>query len=375
MSDTSYTNLPFEIEQMVAGLRLWVETESPSYNPSAVNKVVDLAAYDLASIGASLERVPGRMGYADTLRATYNPGGIELPGILICCHSDTVHELGSIDAMPYRREGNNLWGPGIAAMKSGIYICLEALRQLARSSLVPNLPVTVILVADKELGCPSTRELFESTAGFARYVLVPECVDDHNDLIIGRHAQERYKLDVKVDSVAGHGFSASAISEMARHIVAIDQLSMDGCSFKVGAIESGLWVNSAEKCTAEVISEAHTEKDVAEGLKRMMALNSPNPDKGLHVNRDVSMPLWSTGAKSGQLIEVATQVGSELGLKLQASVGAGSSLGNITGSMGIETLDGLGPVGSGMRSRAERIEIDSLPVRGKLIAGLLQSLT
>jgi len=373
MSDKSFIKLPFDIEQMVAGLRLWVETESPSYNCSVVNKVVDLAEYDLAAIGASIERVPGRMGYADTLRATYNPGGSDLPGILICCHSDTVHEVGSIDAMPYRREGNNLWGPGIAAMKSGIYLCLEALRQLARNSIIPKLPVTFVLIADKEPGCPSTRELFESTARSAKYVLVPECVDENNSLVLGRHAQERYKLDVKVDSVAGHDFSASAISEMARHIVAIDQLSTDGCSFKVGAIESGLWVNSAEKCTAKVISEALTKKDVAESIKRMMALNSPNPEEGLHVNRDVSMPLWCAGAKS-QLIEVATQVGGELGLNLHASVGAGGSLGNITGSMGIETLDGLGPVGAGMRSRAERIEIDSLPVRGRLIAGLLQTL-
>jgi len=370
----NFSELPFDTEQMIAGLSLWVETESPSFDSDAVNSVIDLAAYDLASIGAAMQRIPGRMGCADTLRATINPDASGTPGILIACHADTVHEAGSIAAMPYRREGNHLWGAGIAAMKSGIYICLEALRQLVRSDATLNLPVTVIIIPDKELGCPSTRELFEATARCNKYVLVPECVNESHYVYNGGYAQDRYKIDVKVDSVAGSGFSNSAISEMARQIVAIDELSTDGCNFKVGAIESGQWVNFAEKCTAEVIIEAQTVNDVAEGKRRMMALNSPNPDKGLHVNRDVSLPLWLPGTELNQLFDVAKQVAGDLGIALEGSVAGGGSLACITGSMGIATLDGLGPVGSGGRSRSERIEIDSLKIRAQLVAGILQSL-
>ena len=49
----NFSELPFNTEQMIAGLSLWVETESPSYDSDAVNRVIDLAAYDLASIGAA----------------------------------------------------------------------------------------------------------------------------------------------------------------------------------------------------------------------------------------------------------------------------------------------------------------------------------
>ena len=63
----------------------------------------------------------------------------------------------------------------------------------------------------------------------------------------------------------------------------------------------------------------------------------------------------------------------DLGIALEGSVGAGGSLACITGSMGIATLDGLGPVGSGSRSRSERIEIDSLTNRAQLVAGILQT--
>jgi len=370
----NFSEFAFDTEQMIAGLGLWVETESPGYDAAAVNKVIDLAAYDLASIGADIQRIPGRMGYADTLRATINPGEGKAPGILIACHADTVHQMGSIADMPYRREGNHLWGVGIAAMKSGSYICLEALRQLVRSESALNLPVSIIFISDKELGCPSTRELFEATARCNKYVLVPDCVSESRFVVNGGHAQDRYKLDVKVDSVSEVGFSESAISEMARHIVTIDELDIDECSFKVGAIKSGQWVNFAEKCTAEVIVEARTENGVVDGKRRIMALNSPNPDKGLHVNRNVSLPLWVPGTDSNLLLDVARQVGRSLGSDLQGSVAAGGSLACITGSMGIATLGGLGPVGSGARSRSERIEIVSLTERAKLVAGILQTL-
>lgn len=373
------SELPFDTEKMIAGLRLWVEAESPSYDPVAVNKVIDLAAYDLASVGATLQRIPGRMGFGDSLRGTINPSRSEQPGILICGHADTVHEIGRIAAMPYRRESNNLWGPGLASMKAGIYLCLEALRQLTHHGITSKLPVTVLIVSDKECGCPSSRELIEATARNNRFVLVPDCVDDSHGVIVGRHAQDRYNLDVKVDAISAGDFSLSAISEMARQIVAIDELSTEGCKFKVAAIESGKWVNCADKCTAEVITQAYTEADVAKSYETMMALNSPNPDKGLHVNRGISTPLWqplnnTNEENSNTLLNSAREVGCALGLQLNARVAAGGTLGNITGAMGIATLDGLGAVGEGAHSPAERIKIDSLVLRGKLMAGLLANL-
>ena len=274
--------------------------------------------------------------------------------------------------MPYRRESHYLWGPGIAGMKAGLYICLEAIRQITRNGLDLNLPVTLLIVSDKELGCPSSRELIEATASGHKYVLVPESTSDSQTVYTAGYAQQRYMLDVKVDTVSGELFSQSAISEMARHIVSIDAMSTASCCFKVGAIRSGQWVNFAETCTAEVISVAHTEADVAESYRQMMALNSPNPDKGLHVNRSVSLPLWQNN--KNELFDATRSLGESVGLKLKAATGSGGSLATITGAMGIATLDGVGVIGTGAQSRAERIQVQSLTERARLIAGLLTTL-
>ena len=49
--------LGFNDEDMLAGLRPWVLCESPSYDPAAVNRMQDIAAHDLAVMGASIERI------------------------------------------------------------------------------------------------------------------------------------------------------------------------------------------------------------------------------------------------------------------------------------------------------------------------------
>src|SRR3954470_5873581 len=48
--------LPFDLDHMLQGLRVWVECESPTWNANAVNSMLDLAARDMAIMGATIER-------------------------------------------------------------------------------------------------------------------------------------------------------------------------------------------------------------------------------------------------------------------------------------------------------------------------------
>src|SRR6202046_4918272 len=64
-------NLPFDSEAMLLGLRGWVECESPTWDTNAVNRMLDLAARDMAIMGASIERIAGRQGFGDCVRARF----------------------------------------------------------------------------------------------------------------------------------------------------------------------------------------------------------------------------------------------------------------------------------------------------------------
>ena len=66
------TKLDFNDEVMLAGLQRWVTCESPSYDPCAVSRMQDLAAHDLAVMGASVERITPHHSVGDCIRARFS---------------------------------------------------------------------------------------------------------------------------------------------------------------------------------------------------------------------------------------------------------------------------------------------------------------
>ena len=71
---------------------------------------------------------------------------------------------------------------------------------------------------------------------------------------------------------------------------------------------------------------------------------------------------------------MARHVAASLGRDLQEGASGGGSDGNFTAALGIPTLDGLGAVGDGAHAAHEHIEIDALPWRAALVAGLVAEL-
>ena len=91
-----------------------------------------------------IERIAGRQGFAGCVRARFPHPKQGEPGILIAGHLDTVHPVGTLEKLQWRREGNKCFGPGIFDMKGGNYLALEAIRQLARAAFTTPLPITVL---------------------------------------------------------------------------------------------------------------------------------------------------------------------------------------------------------------------------------------
>ena len=122
--------LPFDTQAVLARLRCWVECESPSYDADAVNRMAEIAAEEIAGLGAQVSRIPGRQGYGDCVRARLDAPGQDEGGILFIGHLDTVHPLRTLAQLPWRESEGRCYGPGILDMKGGIVIALEALAML-----------------------------------------------------------------------------------------------------------------------------------------------------------------------------------------------------------------------------------------------------
>jgi glutamate carboxypeptidase len=300
------------------------------------------------------------------------------PGILIAGHFDTVHPVGTLEKLPFRREGDKCFGPGIYDMKGGSYLSLEAIRQLARASFTTPLPITVLFTPDEEVGTPSTRDIIEAEAARNKYVLVPEPGRANNGVVTGRYAIARFNLEATgKPSHAGAALSAgrSAIREMARQIIAIDAMTSEDCTFSVGIVHGGQWVNCvATTCTGEALSMAKRQSDLDRGVERMLALSGTANEVTFKVTRGVTRPVWEPNAGTMALYEKARELAGQIGMELPHGSAAGGSDANFTGAMGIATLDGLGPRGADPHTLNEHIVVESLAERGRLMAGLLATL-
>ncbi|CCD85828.1 putative carboxypeptidase G2 (Folate hydrolase G2; Pteroylmonoglutamic acid hydrolase G2; Glutamate carboxypeptidase) [Bradyrhizobium sp. ORS 285] len=371
-------DLPFDTEAMLQGLRGWVECESPTWDAGAVERMLDLAARDMAISGATIERIAGRQGFAGCVRARFPHPRQGEPGILIAGHMDTVHPVGTLAKLPWRRDGGRCHGPGICDMKGGNYLSLEAIRQLIKACVTTPLPITVLFTPDEEVGTPSTRDIIEAEARRNKYVLVPEPGRPDNGVVTGRYAIARFNLEATGrPSHAGARLAAgrSAIREMARQILAIDAMTTDDCTFSVGIVHGGQWVNCvATTCTGEALSMAKRQADLDRGVERMLALSGTTDDVAFNVTRGVTRPVWEPDSGTMALYETARRIAADLGMSLPHGSAGGGSDGNFTGALGIPTLDGLGVRGADMHTLNEYIEIDSLAERGRLMAGLLATL-
>ena len=369
--------LPFDTDAILAGLRPWIECEIPTYDAAAVNRMMDIAGRDLVIMGARTERVAGRLGFGDCLRATFAHQAAT-PGILVMGHLDTVHPLGTLSPLPFRIEGERCYGPGILDMKGGNYIALEAIRQLQRAHIATKLPVTVLLTSDEEVGSPSTRDLIEAEAARHKYVLIPEPARPDGGVVTGRYAIARFRLEsTGKPSHAGARLAdgRSAIREMARQIIAIEDMTTEDCTFSVGIINGGQWVNCvATTCTGESLSMAKRQEDLDRGVTAMLGLRATGNDVQFKVERTVTRPVWEPDERTNALWRHARTIALGLGYDIPAQSSGGGSDGNFTGAMGIATLDGLGLAGDGFHTLNEHIHIDSLARRGRLLAGLLATL-
>jgi glutamate carboxypeptidase len=371
--------LPFDTESMLKRLKPWIECESPTFDAAAVNRMMDLASYDLAAAGADIERIPGRMGFGGSVRARFPHKDLGKPGILISGHLDTVHPVRTLEKLPFRRDGNKCYGPGIQDMKGGNFVAVEAIRQLALAAIDYPLPVTVLFTPDEEVGTPSTRELIETEARKNKYVLVPEPARPDGGAVTGRYAIARFNL--KTEGRPSHagwalGEGRSAIALMARMLLEVEKMTTEDCTFSVGVIHAGQWVNCVSSiCHAEALSMAKRQEDLDRGVEAMLALATEENDVKLEITRGVTRPVWEPDAGTMALYEVGRQVAADIGFDLTHGSAGGGSDGNFTGALGIPTLDSIGVRGAGLHTLDEHIEVDSLVERARLMAGLLTRLS
>jgi glutamate carboxypeptidase len=371
---------PVDLPAMLEGIRRWVVTESPTLDRAAVNRMVDLVQSDVAGLDLAIERIPGINGLADNLVIRNTAVG-EGPGILLLSHIDTVHPMGTVNAgLPFRRDGDRLYGPGLYDMKGGAYLALEAFRQVAAAGSA-KLPVTYVFTPDEEIGSPTSRKLIEDEARRARYVLVTEPARDGGKCVTARKGVGRFEvrtLGVPAHSGSRHQDGRSAIKEMARQVLAVEALTNyeRGVTTTVGVISGGTAPNVIpQHCHISVDLRVRDDAAGCEFEAKILGLEPFDPGVKVQVTGGMNRPPFEKSAAIEVLFRHAQALARGIGFELKdTEMTGGGSDGNFTAALGVPTLDGLGIDGDGAHTEWEHGLISSIEPRTRLMRGLLETL-
>ncbi len=366
---------------IIALIREFVECESPSDDPAAVNRFVELMAERVKDI-ARVKTIPGAPKFGKHLRCEFQIGASKKDGrILALGHSDTVWPMGTLAAMPFKIARGRLWGPGVLDMKAGMAFFIFAMRALRDLEVPVARKILLQVNSDEEVGSESSREWTEEAGKQSAAVLVLEPGTGlGGKLKTARKGVGWYTIAVRGKAAhAGVDFSngANAIVEMSRHIEKIAGFTrLDrGITVNPGVIQGGTRSNVVPaECRAVIDVRAPRERD---GLYLERCFASLKPfDKGctIEVGGGLNRPPMERSAGVRKLFRLARKLSAEMGMAIDESSTGGGSDGNFTAALGIPTLDGLGAVGEGAHATNESILINRIADRTALLAKIAAAL-
>ena len=364
-------------------LKRLVETESPTSDKTAVNRVGAIVADEARRLGAEVQLVPVKeagnhiIAYWGSPHPRSLSGGERGDSILLLCHMDTVFPLGILEKMPWREADGKLYGPGVLDMKAGIAISLGAIAELQKDGGLTR-PVTLLCTSDEEVGSLTSRSLIENLAKDSELVLVLESALLDGSLKTWRKGVGEFWVKVKgraAHAGGAHQDGRNAIEEMAHQVIAIQKLTdySKQTTLNVGVIRGGTVSNVVPEEAVAQVDVRVMQPGEWERLESEMNRLKPILDgTSIEITGGLNRPPMPFDETMKATFEKAKSIAAGIGLELKASGTGGGSDANFVAPLGIPVLDGLGAVGEGLHSEREYIFADSLQERTKLLATLLR---
>ena len=173
------------------------------------------------------------------------------------------------------------------------------------------------------------------------------------------------------------GRGVNAILELAHQVEALHRLNDpgSGTSVNVGVISGGTTGNVVPARASATVDVRASSRVNAERLEdAIRSLRPTLPGASLLISGGFNRPPMEKTPAVAMLFDRARIIGRCLGLVLTDGSTGGGSDGNFTAAIGVPTLDGLGPRGSGAHADHEHVLISSMIERSALLATLLLGL-
>lgn len=381
------------MESYLDDLKNIVNIDSGTFTKAGVDRVGAYLQERFQSFGFST-RFDRQEKYGDHLIATHIGKAVQGPRILLIGHIDTVFPEGEAQRRPFtiseREKSTSLQGngkriatgPGILDMKSGVLIGMYGLHLLIEAQEANYQSVTFICNSDEEVGSPSSTPLIKELAREADAVLVLEPGRTESTVVSSRKGVGKYRVEVRgISAHAGvepkHG--RNAILELSYQVQGMQALNdtIPGATLNVGIIAGGERTNVVPDyayCDMDIRVSDQAGFEALEAAMRKAASKTVLQGTTITLSGSLWHQPFERNAYNTQLVHLVKEAGKELGLRIEDVGSGGGSDANTTAAMGIPTLDGLGAGGGLAHNPGEFIELDYLPTRIALLAGLVKKI-
>ena len=381
-------------DKLLEELKLHVDINTGTDNIEGLNQYRDLLEKDLKALGFTTEThasAPidvvtcegGQVHVADHLSATISGG--QGQKVLINGHMDTVFSADDeFQTLQVAADGT-LKGPGVADMKGGIVIMLNALRALKEHGLLEGVNLTVLFNSDEEIGSLGSRALIEQMAQQHDIGLVFEGTYG-NRVTRARKGlgQARIKVTGRESHSGGaHQEGVSANLELAHKVVELEKLTdyERKLTVNTGVMSGGEKRNTVPGCADAFVDIRYPEKtggeELVAGLRKVAETRYINNARHPEYPQTefwavLHRPVKEQNEVVDGLIREAMGISALVGDPIVGTRFAGGGTdGSIAQGVGLPTMDSLGMDGKGAHSSREESSYQSLIERTKLAAIML----
>jgi glutamate carboxypeptidase len=379
-----------------------VNINSGTFNPKGVRAVADIMSAELTALGFTVKLLPmDAIQRGPHLLATRAGRGTGKP-ILLIGHMDTVFEPSS-PFQKWERKGRTAVGPGTSDMKGGLVVMLTALKALQTAGQLEGIPLTVFLTGDEEAPgtLPTTREAFIDAGKSARAALCFETgIRTVTQDMVSTARRGFTGWQLRTTGKTGHSggiFSENmgygAVYEISRILNEFQQtLREPNMTFNVGLLLGGTnpqmapggaaTVNGKDNIIpAEAMAKgeirALSPEQVARVKDRMYAIAAKNlPGTTAELTFEAGYPPMAPTAGNKRLLALLNESSKAAGLP---AVGELDPMLRGAGDISfiapyVDSLSGLGAIGSGAHAPGESVDVESLPRQAKRAALLIRRL-
>jgi len=391
--ETALKRIDSRQNEMVETVQAWSRVNSGSANSEGLAAMERLVIDAFAPLGAEVDLIQladgekvnqegeiVRVKNGRTIRIFKRPEANRK--VLMTGHTDTVFATDHPFQEPVWLDKNTLNGPGVADMKGGILVMLNALKAFEETPLAASVGWEILLSPDEETGSLASAAILADRAKSADIGMTYEPALADGTLAGVRKGSGNYTLIVRGKAAhAGREFhnGRNAVVKMAELVGELAALTDARPELTVNpaVVEGGVAPNvvpDLAMCRFNVrLKEPDDAQWFEQKVSEIVARGNAADGFEVHVHGGINRPPKALSDANLKLMDAIKICGLELGIDINYVPTGGCCEGNNLAAAGLPNVDTLGVRGGMIHSADEFVLADSFSERAKLSALILMA--